>query len=153
MRSASRISERGLDWFTFFVADIQTGFGPYLAVYLTTQKWNQADIGQLRLSTSLGNAELNYRLWNTGINNFELILGVRYLHVRDKLEIFTDDDGLSIRDAFNRPDLQRQADQHRERGLPPHRAVDVRRDAGAGEDGRHGGGKGARARTGDPVSG
>jgi MFS family permease len=45
--SASRTSERGLDWFTFFVADIQTGFGPYLAVYLTTQKWNQADIGLL----------------------------------------------------------------------------------------------------------
>ena len=47
MASASRTSERGLDWFTFFVADIQTGFGPYLAVYLTTQKWNQADIGLL----------------------------------------------------------------------------------------------------------
>jgi MFS family permease len=45
VRSASRTSERGLDWFTFFVADIQTGFGPYLAVYLTTQKWTQADIG------------------------------------------------------------------------------------------------------------
>ncbi|HEY1245159.1 MAG TPA: MFS transporter [Hyphomicrobiaceae bacterium] len=45
MPTASRTSERGLDWFTFFVADIQTGFGPYLAVYLTTQKWNQADIG------------------------------------------------------------------------------------------------------------
>lgn len=42
---ASPRSERGLDWFVFFVADIQTGFGPYLAVYLTTQKWNQADIG------------------------------------------------------------------------------------------------------------
>ena len=45
MAAASRKSERGLDWFTFFVADIQTGFGPFLAVYLTTQKWNQADIG------------------------------------------------------------------------------------------------------------
>jgi MFS family permease len=45
--SASRTSERGLDWFSFFVADIQTGFGPYLAVYLTTQRWNQADIGYL----------------------------------------------------------------------------------------------------------
>src|SRR5262245_54460046 len=45
--TVSRTSERGLDWFTFFVADIQTGFGPYLAVYLTTQKWNQADIGLL----------------------------------------------------------------------------------------------------------
>jgi MFS family permease len=38
-------SARGLDWFTFLVADIQTGFGPFLAIYLTTQKWNQADIG------------------------------------------------------------------------------------------------------------
>jgi MFS family permease len=45
--TVSRISQRGLDWFTFFVAAIQTGFGPYLAVYLTTQKWNQADIGLL----------------------------------------------------------------------------------------------------------
>jgi MFS family permease len=45
VRSPSRASERGLDWFTFFVADIQTGFGPFLAVYLTTQKWNQTDIG------------------------------------------------------------------------------------------------------------
>jgi MFS family permease len=38
-------SERGLDWFTFFVADIQTGFGPFLSIYLTTQKWTQTDIG------------------------------------------------------------------------------------------------------------
>ena len=41
----SRASRRGLDWFTFFVADIQTGFGPFLSVYLTTQKWTQVDIG------------------------------------------------------------------------------------------------------------
>jgi MFS family permease len=41
----SRQSARGLDWFTFFVADIQTGFGPFLSVFLTTQKWTQADIG------------------------------------------------------------------------------------------------------------
>jgi predicted MFS family arabinose efflux permease len=36
---------RGLDWFIFFVADVQTGFGPFVAVYLTTQKWTQGDIG------------------------------------------------------------------------------------------------------------
>ncbi len=36
---------RGLDWFVFFVADVQTGFGPFLAIYLTTQKWTQVDIG------------------------------------------------------------------------------------------------------------
>jgi MFS family permease len=51
--SASRTSERGLDWFTFFIADIQTGFGPYLAVYLTTQRWNQADIGLLLAFASI----------------------------------------------------------------------------------------------------
>jgi len=48
-----RRSERGLDWFTFFVADIQTGFGPFLAVYLTTQKWNQVDIGLILAIGSL----------------------------------------------------------------------------------------------------
>ena len=36
---------RGLDWFTFFLADIQTGFGPFVAVYLTAQAWTQSDIG------------------------------------------------------------------------------------------------------------
>src|SRR5260370_5888539 len=41
----TRRSARGLDWFVFFVADIQTGFGPFVAVYLTEQKWTQIDIG------------------------------------------------------------------------------------------------------------
>jgi MFS family permease len=36
---------RGLDWFIFFVADVQTGFGPFVSVFLTTQKWTQFDIG------------------------------------------------------------------------------------------------------------
>ena len=38
-------SRKGLDWFTFFLGDIQTGFGPFIAVYLATQKWTQTDIG------------------------------------------------------------------------------------------------------------
>jgi MFS family permease len=38
-------SLRGLDWFIFFVADVQTGFGPFVSVFLTTQKWTQVDIG------------------------------------------------------------------------------------------------------------
>ena len=41
----SRGSQRGLDWFIFFLADVQTGFGPFIAVYLTTQKWTQVEIG------------------------------------------------------------------------------------------------------------
>jgi MFS family permease len=43
--SPSTRSLRGLDWFTFFLGDIQTGFGPFLTVYLVTQKWTQTDIG------------------------------------------------------------------------------------------------------------
>jgi MFS family permease len=38
-------SLRGLDWFIFFVADVQTGFGPFVSVYLTAQRWTQVDIG------------------------------------------------------------------------------------------------------------
>jgi MFS family permease len=42
---ASRRSLRGLDWFAFFVADIQTGWGPFVATYLTSVAWTQLDIG------------------------------------------------------------------------------------------------------------
>ena len=45
MHSPSRQSQRGLDWFAFFLADIQTGWGPFVAVYLTSQSWTQFDIG------------------------------------------------------------------------------------------------------------
>ena len=41
----SRASLRGLDWFIFFVADVQTGFGPFVSVYLTAERWTQFDIG------------------------------------------------------------------------------------------------------------
>jgi hypothetical protein len=38
-------SQRGLDWFAFFLADIQTGWGPFVAAYLTSKNWTQLDIG------------------------------------------------------------------------------------------------------------
>jgi predicted MFS family arabinose efflux permease len=41
----SRRSLLGLDWFIFFVANVQTGFGPFVSVYLTAQHWTQVDIG------------------------------------------------------------------------------------------------------------
>lgn len=45
-------SLRALDLLNFFIADVQTGFGPFLSVYLTTQKWTQGEIGlALSLST------------------------------------------------------------------------------------------------------
>jgi predicted MFS family arabinose efflux permease len=41
----STSSLRGLDWFVFFVANVQTGFGPFVSVYLTAAAWTQVDIG------------------------------------------------------------------------------------------------------------
>jgi MFS family permease len=38
-------ADRALDLVNFFVADVQTGFGPFVAVYLTTHKWTQIEIG------------------------------------------------------------------------------------------------------------
>jgi MFS family permease len=40
-----------LDWFNLFVANIQTGFGPFIAVYLSSQSWTQTAIG---LALSIG---------------------------------------------------------------------------------------------------
>jgi MFS family permease len=37
--------DRALDLLNFFVADVQTGFGPFVAVYLTSHKWTQVEIG------------------------------------------------------------------------------------------------------------
>jgi MFS family permease len=48
---ATRGTGRALDWFNLFVANIQTGFGPFIAVYLISQKWTQTAIG---LALSIG---------------------------------------------------------------------------------------------------
>jgi MFS family permease len=39
-------SLRALDWLNFFMADVTTGIGPFLAIYLTaTRHWNPASVG------------------------------------------------------------------------------------------------------------
>ena len=43
--SPSRHSLRALDWLNFFLSDVQTGVGPFLAAALTAQGWNPAQIG------------------------------------------------------------------------------------------------------------
>lgn len=40
-----RAAHRGLDLLNLYVANIQTGFGPFIAIYLTSRHWTQADIG------------------------------------------------------------------------------------------------------------
>jgi hypothetical protein len=44
-RKVSDASLRGLDWFAFFMADIQTGWGPFVAAYLTSVGWLQFNVG------------------------------------------------------------------------------------------------------------
>jgi MFS family permease len=44
-------SGRGLDWLNFFMANVQTGFGPFIAVYLTAHAWTELEIG---LALSIG---------------------------------------------------------------------------------------------------
>ena len=43
--SEAAAASRGLDWFNLFVANVQTGFGPFIAVYLSGQSWTQTAIG------------------------------------------------------------------------------------------------------------
>ena len=46
MRQNQQRSLRALDWLNFFMADVNTGIGPFLAIYLTaTRHWNPASVG------------------------------------------------------------------------------------------------------------
>jgi len=38
-------SLRGLDWLNFLLADVQTGVGPFLAIYLAAYGWNEQRVG------------------------------------------------------------------------------------------------------------
>src|SRR5579863_9481697 len=49
-KTASARTLRGLDWLNFFLADVQTGVGPFLAIYLAGYKWNEESVG-LALAT------------------------------------------------------------------------------------------------------
>jgi MFS family permease len=35
----------GLDWLNFFLADVQSGVGPFLAIYLAANGWNEQSVG------------------------------------------------------------------------------------------------------------
>lgn len=38
-------SLRGLDWLNFFLADVQSGVGPFLAIYLAARGWDEQTVG------------------------------------------------------------------------------------------------------------
>jgi len=44
-RTPSRRTLFALDWLNFLLADVQTGVGPFLAIYLAGYKWNEESVG------------------------------------------------------------------------------------------------------------
>jgi MFS family permease len=49
----SKRSEGGLDWLNFFIADVQAGFGPFVALHLASLHWSQGRIGLLLTVSTL----------------------------------------------------------------------------------------------------
>jgi MFS family permease len=45
MPSPSKRTLHGLDWVNFFLADVQTGVGPFLAIYLAGNGWKEQRVG------------------------------------------------------------------------------------------------------------
>lgn len=44
-RTPSRRTLFALDWLNFLLADVQTGVGPFLAIYLAGYRWNEESVG------------------------------------------------------------------------------------------------------------
>jgi predicted MFS family arabinose efflux permease len=44
-RRPSALTLHGLDWLNFLLADVQTGVGPFLAIYLAGYRWNEERVG------------------------------------------------------------------------------------------------------------
>src|SRR5271155_5549470 len=45
VKTPSALTLHGLDWLNFFLADVQTGVGPFLAIYLAGNGWNEQKVG------------------------------------------------------------------------------------------------------------
>jgi MFS family permease len=45
MSDARTKDVRSIEWLTFFLADVQTGLGPFLAAYLAASGWNPGSVG------------------------------------------------------------------------------------------------------------
>jgi hypothetical protein len=84
-------------------------FNPPLGFEGDNGLWLHADRQIVTASTQLYNAELNYRVWNSAFQQIEMLVGVRYLHIRDAMRIYTGDDDLTVLDIHGNPDPRRQA--------------------------------------------
>ncbi|HEV3259639.1 MAG TPA: BBP7 family outer membrane beta-barrel protein [Gemmataceae bacterium] len=84
-------------------------FNPPLGFEGDNGLWLQADQIRTSLRTALGNAELNAILQSISCEDLQFIVGARYIDLQERLQIFTDDDGLTIRTVTGQPDPLRQA--------------------------------------------
>ena len=72
--------------------------------------WLQADRIRTALDTTIAGVELNFRSFNKAYAScIEPIIGLRYINLHENFSIFTDDDGLTFRNAQGQPDPTRQA--------------------------------------------
>jgi hypothetical protein len=70
--------------------------------------WVNADRVVARYSSQTGNVEFNYRTWNTGVNDTEALIGIRYAHSQELVSINTDDEFFA-RNSLNVIDPKRSA--------------------------------------------
>jgi hypothetical protein len=71
--------------------------------------WKQADLMILRLQTSLGSGEINYRWWLGADSNFSWMIGVRYLDLYERFSFYTGDEDITVKDVNGHPDPTREA--------------------------------------------
>ena len=78
----SKQSRQGLDWLNFFLADIQTGFGAFVAFYLSDLGWDKGHVG-LALSAGTvagliahipGGAIVDWAPWKRGLAAFGIVM-------------------------------------------------------------------------------
>ncbi|MFO0881158.1 MAG: hypothetical protein U0840_27865 [Gemmataceae bacterium] len=70
--------------------------------------WRQADLVRASFTNSVASAEANYRRWNAGLNELELMVGVRYFYSQENASLYTNDE-YYIRNVFNQFDPLRAA--------------------------------------------
>src|ERR1700756_1124584 len=80
--SISKQSRQGLDWLNFFLADIQTGFGAFVAFYLADLGWDKGHVG-LALSAGTvagliahipGGAIVDWAPWKRGLAALGIVM-------------------------------------------------------------------------------
>jgi hypothetical protein len=80
--SISKQSRQGLDWLSFFLADIQTGFGAFVAFYLADLGWDKGQVG-LALSAGTvagliahlpGGAIIDWVPWKRGLAAIGIVM-------------------------------------------------------------------------------